>query len=279
MSFRIFGGSTTAQEGAKGYGVLVGGGDRWFHLMTGFPNWGSLSWGSKKNYVRKHKPWPVRDQNPSKLKSFPTFLGEFRFDWSAAVVCRQAEVMKEFASHLPLVLSAKLGVLGALVVITRIKSGNLVLPGERRYNISAEESKDTLPPYQNLESPPPYNGARHVEFTRPTNILTSGTPEVAGPLDEDICSASGTSTQPTQQRGREAGRQYELQLETFPALCTHRTSHPMHRPHVAAAASFAVPGRITSSSSRTNGPVPRTKIVGLKSLIASSAELGCVENV
>ncbi|KAK6971515.1 hypothetical protein R3P38DRAFT_2813749 [Favolaschia claudopus] len=195
---------------------------------------------------------------PCALVLFPTFLGEFRASSVRLVSCR--------------VLSAKLGVLGTLVVITRIKSGNLVLPGERRYNISAEESKDTLPPYQNLESPPPYNGARHVEFTRPTNILTSGTPEVAGPLDQDICSASGTSTQPTQQRGREAGRQYELQLDTFP-------SHPMHRPHVAAAASSAVPGRITSSSSRTNGPVPRTKIVGLKSLIASSAELGCVENV
>ncbi|KAK6988527.1 hypothetical protein R3P38DRAFT_2804571 [Favolaschia claudopus] len=139
------------------------------------------------------------------------------------------------------VVSAKLGSFGALVVIARIKSGNLVLPGARTYNILAEE--DTPPTYEALEPLPPYI-------------------EVAGTVDQDICSASGTCTQPTQQRGREVGRQTSSPM-------------PMHRAHVAAPAACALPERIMSSSLRTNGPVPRTNIASLKPI----AGFGSVENV
>ncbi|KAK7035190.1 hypothetical protein R3P38DRAFT_2772192 [Favolaschia claudopus] len=108
-------------------------------------------------------------------------------------------------------VSTKLGVFCALVTITRIKSGNLVLPGERRYDIPAEE--EAPPPYRKPDSLPPYI-------------------EVAAPIYPDICSSSGTSTEPTQQGNCEAGSEYELQLEIIPSLCIYRTSPPMHQADV-----------------------------------------------
>ncbi|KAK6984468.1 hypothetical protein R3P38DRAFT_2806483 [Favolaschia claudopus] len=80
--------------------------------------------------------------------------------------------------------SERLGAFCAVVIIARIKSGNLVLPGERVYNISEEEAPP--PPYKGREILPPYV-------------------EVAAPENQDICSSLGTSTEPAQQRGREAG--------------------------------------------------------------------------
>ncbi|KAK7002093.1 hypothetical protein R3P38DRAFT_3367677 [Favolaschia claudopus] len=148
-------------------------------------------------------------------------------------------------------VSTKLGVFCALVTITRIKSGNLVLPGERRYDIPAEE--EAQPPYRKPDSLPPYI-------------------EVAAPIHPDICSSSGTSTEPTQQRDWEAGSEYELQLEIIPSLCIHRTSPPVHQADVTAPASCALPGTITRSSSHTNGPVPA---VSLKCLVAFSRNLRC----
>ncbi|KAK7059273.1 hypothetical protein R3P38DRAFT_2758746 [Favolaschia claudopus] len=62
--------------------------------------------------------------------------------------------------------------------------GSLVLLGERVYNISEEE--DPPPPYKGREILPPYV-------------------EVAAPKNQDICSSLGTSKEPAQQRGREAG--------------------------------------------------------------------------
>ncbi|KAK7034165.1 hypothetical protein R3P38DRAFT_3184922 [Favolaschia claudopus] len=44
---------------------------------------------------------------------------------------------------------------------------------------------------------------------------------------------------------------------------------PMHRAHVAAPAACALPGRIMSSTSRTNGPVPRTNIASLKPIVGA----------
>ncbi|KAK6972041.1 hypothetical protein R3P38DRAFT_2812799 [Favolaschia claudopus] len=79
------------------------------------------------------------------------------------------------------VASAKLGSFGAIVVIARIKAGNLVLPGARRYNILAEE-----------DTPPTYEASEPLPWVRGTPYI-----EVAGTVDPDICSASGTSTQPT----------------------------------------------------------------------------------
>ncbi|KAK7001205.1 hypothetical protein R3P38DRAFT_3050292 [Favolaschia claudopus] len=136
-------------------------------------------------------------------------------------------------------VSTKLGVFCALVTITRIKSGNLVLPGERRYDIPAEE--EAPPPYRKPDSLPPYI-------------------EVAAPIYPDICSSSGTSTEPTQQGDCEAGSE---------------TSPPMHQADVTASASCALPGTITRSSSHTNGPVPRPKAVSLNRLVAFSRNLRC----
>ncbi|KAK6974441.1 hypothetical protein R3P38DRAFT_2803698 [Favolaschia claudopus] len=155
------------------------------------------------------------------------------------------------------VVSAKLGSFGAIVVIARIKSGNLVLPGARRYNILAEE--DTPPTYEASEPLPPYIGMRIVESPYLANISINGTPEVAGTVDRDIYSASGTCTQPTQQRGMEVGRQTSSPM-------------PMHRAHVAAPAACELPGTIMSLTSRINGPVPTTNSVSLKPIV----ECDCV---
>ncbi|KAK6980825.1 hypothetical protein R3P38DRAFT_2808833 [Favolaschia claudopus] len=80
--------------------------------------------------------------------------------------------------------SERLGAFCAVVIIARIKSGNLVLPGERVYNISEEEAP-----------PPPYKGRE----------ILAPYVEVAAPQTQDICSSLGTSTEPAQQRSREAG--------------------------------------------------------------------------
>ncbi|KAK7015457.1 hypothetical protein R3P38DRAFT_2786930 [Favolaschia claudopus] len=112
--------------------------------------------------------------------------------------------------------SERLGAFCAVVIIARIKSGNLVLPGERVYNISEEEAPP--PPYEGREILPPYV-------------------EVAAPQTQDICSSLGISTEPAQQRSREAGE---------------RISPPM------AAPASCVPPTITVSSSPTHETALRT---------------------
>ncbi|KAK7034461.1 hypothetical protein R3P38DRAFT_2772508 [Favolaschia claudopus] len=96
--------------------------------------------------------------------------------------------------------SERLGAFCAVVIIARIKSGNLVLPGERVYNISEEEAPP--PPYKGREILPPYV-------------------EVAAPKTQDICSSLRTSTEPAQQRSREAGERISPPMAA-PASCLLR---------------------------------------------------------
>ncbi|KAK7007177.1 hypothetical protein R3P38DRAFT_2793044 [Favolaschia claudopus] len=120
------------------------------------------------------------------------------------------------------VVSAKLGSFGAIVVIARIKAGNLVLPGARRYNILAEE-----------DTPPTYEASEPLPWVR-------GTPYIAH---------------------------------------TWGDRHPLPCPCIEHMVLLRLLVRCReyqmSSSSRTNGPVPRTNIVSLKPIVG----LASVENV